>query len=422
FPEMLHSDNLNIPLLAYGSLAGGILTGKYLDPERFNVRGPDQRLGQDEWDNYVATYRGKIPEDWGYLSYGPRTGKCNKYPDFYHTHRSVWCQWKVGEMLKVARSHGLSMTQLALGWVYSRPFVGSTLIGPRTIGQLRESVRTLNYPILPELEESIHEIFLRYRAPTMGGPQILSSLDGSPKPQHDYIKYSRGPIWSGGTFWPNFVSPVPQPILPKKIDFQERYMNLLRLMAIGGVFDDPTDSNWRNFRLWKERLEENRPGEYFAVKESKLFGWTEKKFSNWNWHNRTEGEKQAVNTDAFHFVWKNGKVTRENSSPTMLDFYNNEALILALMREKIMAHQDELKYEEQLGKANKVFNSLDFDLIDKELREKHHIDILNKETLRQLYSTGQNLTEEEMKTIPYWYVESGHPDSVAPQKPPGSFF
>ncbi|OEH76807.1 aldo keto related protein [Cyclospora cayetanensis] len=51
---------LGVPVLAYGTLAGGILTGKYLDPERFHSKGPDVRQGQDELESGVGTYRYKV--------------------------------------------------------------------------------------------------------------------------------------------------------------------------------------------------------------------------------------------------------------------------------------------------------------------------------------------------------------------------
>lgn len=97
---------------------------------RFNPRGPDERMGQDEYDNYVSTYRTKLPEDTGYLSYGPANGRCNKWKETYQSHRTVWSQWLMGELVKVGRQFCLTATQLALAWVYSRPFV-CLLVLPR---------------------------------------------------------------------------------------------------------------------------------------------------------------------------------------------------------------------------------------------------------------------------------------------------
>lgn len=118
-PEM--SWRLRVPVLAYGVLAGGILSGKYLDPERcepdlppsprqtspcaaancrsplalgsgvcdnrFCPRGPDKREGQAVMDNWLENHRTKVPEDHGYLSYGPATGRANLWPETYVTHR-----------------------------------------------------------------------------------------------------------------------------------------------------------------------------------------------------------------------------------------------------------------------------------------------------------------------------------------------
>lgn len=74
----------------------------------------------------------------------------------------------------------------------------------------RESVRALNYPVVPALESRLHEIFLRYRAPTMGGPQVATHLEdldaGQLISQSEFMRWGRQPIWSGGTYWPNYVS------------------------------------------------------------------------------------------------------------------------------------------------------------------------------------------------------------------------
>ncbi|KFG61577.1 oxidoreductase, aldo/keto reductase family protein [Toxoplasma gondii RUB] len=377
FPEMLW--NLNVPLLAYGVLAGGVLTGKYLDPERFNPRGPDERLGQDEWDNAVATYRTQLPEDSGYLSYGPANGRCNKWKESYSTHRSVWAQWLMGELVKAARQFGLTASQLALSWVYSRPFLGSAIIGPRTIGQLRESIRALNYPVPPALEAVLHDLFLRYRAPTMGGPQVGTQLDdldhGQLISQSEFMRWGRQPIWSGGTYWPNW----PQPLVSEKVDYLRKREELLELRAAAADTDDPSDDGAFNVRMWREMLDDRRPGEYFAVKEQKLFGWDEKKFADMDWKNLTRHERESQDHFDFHFVWRGDKIYRENTTEGMRNFYRNKKAICDVMHKNIMQFQDIYQNMERTpGLWCSMWNEWDYDLIDKRLRERHGIDILDK--------------------------------------------
>ncbi|CBZ53870.1 conserved hypothetical protein [Neospora caninum Liverpool] len=367
FPEMLW--NMNVPLLAYGVLAGGILTSKYLDPERFNPRGPDERLGQDEWDNAVATYRTQLPEDSGYLSYGPANGRCNKWKETYLTHRSVWGQWLTGELVKAARQFGLTATQLALSWVYTRPFLGSAIIGPRTIGQLRDAVRALNYPLPPALENDLHELFLRFRAPTMGGPQVgtvLEDLDhGQLISQSEFMKWGRQPIWSGGRYWPNW----PQPLVAEKVDYLRKREELIEVRAAAADTDDPSDDGAFNVRMWKEMLEDRRPGEYFAVKEQKLFGWDEKKFADMDWKNLTRHERESQDHSDFHFVWRGDKTP---------------------------------------GLWCSMWNEWDYDLIDKRLRERHGIDILDKKVWKLVGDIPDKERRRRLEfTEPFWYWEDG---------------
>ncbi|KEP66765.1 UNVERIFIED_CONTAM: oxidoreductase, aldo/keto reductase family protein [Hammondia hammondi] len=411
FPEMLW--NLNVPLLAYGVLAGGVLTSKYLDPERFNPRGPDERLGQDEWDNAVATYRTQLPEDSGYLSYGPANGRCNKWKESYSTHRSVWAQWLMGELVKAARQFGLTASQLALSWVYSRPFLGSAIIGPRTIGQLRESIRALNYPVPPALEAVLHELFLRYRAPTMGGPQVGTRLDdldhGQLISQSEFMKWGRQPIWSGGTYWPNW----PQPLVSEKVDYLRKREELLELRAAAADTDDPSDDGAFNVRMWREMLDDRRPGEYFAVKEQKLFGWDEKKFAGMDWKNLTRHERESQNHFDFHFVWRGDKIYRENTTEGMRNFYRNKKAICDVMHRNIMQFQDIYQNMERTpGLWCSMWNEWDYDLIDKRLRERHGIDILDKKVWKIVSDVPDKQRRRRLEfTEPFWYWEDeGQPD------------
>ncbi|PFH35674.1 oxidoreductase, aldo/keto reductase family protein [Besnoitia besnoiti] len=410
-PEMLW--NLNVPLLAYGVLAGGILTGKYLDPERFNPRGPDERLGQDEWDGAVATYRTKLPEDSGYLSFGAANSRCNKWRDTFLPHRSVWAQWHMGELLKAARQFGLSAAQLALSWVYSRPFLGSAIIGPRTIGQLRDSVRSLNYPLPPALEAFLHELFLRFRAPTMGGPHagtVLEDLEHDQLiSQSEFLRWGRQPIWSGGTYWPHW----PQPLVADKVDYLRKREELIELRAAAADTDDPSDEGAFNVRLWKEMLEDGRPGEYFAVKEQKLFGWDEKKFADMNWRNLTRSEQESQDHSDFHFVWRGDKIYRENTTEAMRKFYTNKKAICDVMHRNIQQFQDLYDNMERTpGLWCSMWNEWDYDLIDKRLRERHGIDILDKKVWKAVADIPDKKKRRRLEfTEPFWYWEdSGQPD------------
>ncbi len=124
--EVCHREN--VALLAYSPLAFGHLTGKYLaDP------AAPGRLTQ-----------------WPF--FGQRYTKPNVAP-------------AVAAYADLARRHGLTPTQLALGFVRSRWFVASTIIGCSTLAQLQEALPATQTPISAELLAEIDAIHLQYTNP-----------------------------------------------------------------------------------------------------------------------------------------------------------------------------------------------------------------------------------------------------------------
>jgi aryl-alcohol dehydrogenase-like predicted oxidoreductase len=110
----------NVPLLAYSPLAFGVLTGKFLD----GARPPQARVVR--WSRF-ARYTGDIAET------------------------------AVSKYVAIARKHGLDASQMALAFVNSRPFVGSTLTGATTLAQLRSNLASselhLSGEVLSEIEQ-----------------------------------------------------------------------------------------------------------------------------------------------------------------------------------------------------------------------------------------------------------------------------
>ena len=49
----------------------------------------------------------------------------------------------VSEYVGVAEKHGMTATELAIGWVKSRPFVTSTIIGSTSMDQLKVRILSL---------------------------------------------------------------------------------------------------------------------------------------------------------------------------------------------------------------------------------------------------------------------------------------
>ena len=124
--ETCHRENVG--LLAYSPLAFGHLTGKYLDD---------------------ANAPGRLTQ-WPF--FGQRYNKVNVTP-------------AVQAYVDLARSHGMTPTQLALGFVRSRWFVASTIIGASSLAQLKQTLPATLTPMHAELLDAIDAIHLRYTNP-----------------------------------------------------------------------------------------------------------------------------------------------------------------------------------------------------------------------------------------------------------------
>ena len=64
----------------------------------------------------------------------------------------------------LARQRGLTLPQLALGYVRSRWFIGSTLIGATTMAQLEEDIAAAQFELDAETLAGIAQIQARYDA------------------------------------------------------------------------------------------------------------------------------------------------------------------------------------------------------------------------------------------------------------------
>ncbi|MFZ6774681.1 aldo/keto reductase [Undibacterium sp. SXout7W] len=112
----------NVGLLAYSPLAFGQLSGKYIDDA--NASG---RLTL-------------FPPTWSPRYLRPSVFEASK------------------RYTELARQHGLTPTQLALAWCYSRYFVASTIIGATNLNQLKENIDAFDIHLSEELLQSIDAI------------------------------------------------------------------------------------------------------------------------------------------------------------------------------------------------------------------------------------------------------------------------
>ncbi len=124
--EVCHRENVG--LLAYSPLAFGYLSGKYA---------------------HDANAAGRITL---FPNFGRRYEKPNVKP-------------AVEAYAQLAGDFGLTPTQLALGYVHSRWFVTSTIIGATTLGQLKEDIACVEVPMTPELIDAIADVHTRFPNP-----------------------------------------------------------------------------------------------------------------------------------------------------------------------------------------------------------------------------------------------------------------
>ena len=111
----------NIGLLAYSPLGFGVLTGKYL-----NAMPDKSRLGLfGEW---FTRYSNE---------------KCHEATSKYST---------------IAEKYNISLCQMALAFVNTRPFVTSNIIGATTIEQLKENIESVYVSLSDEIIEEINNI------------------------------------------------------------------------------------------------------------------------------------------------------------------------------------------------------------------------------------------------------------------------
>ncbi len=125
--ETLYRENMS--LLAYSPLAAGILSGKY--------RGGAQPAGT----------RFTLFDSLGLRFRKPMVSEA------------------VDAYAALAQRKGLTLVQLALGYVSSRWFMGASIIGATSIEQLREDIDAAQLTLEPAVLDEIRQIQLRYPNP-----------------------------------------------------------------------------------------------------------------------------------------------------------------------------------------------------------------------------------------------------------------
>jgi aryl-alcohol dehydrogenase-like predicted oxidoreductase len=121
----------NVSLLGYSPLAFGQLTGKYIDQ---------------------PTAHGRLtifPPTWSPRYLRPRVVEATK------------------RYMKIAKDNGMTVTQLALAWCYTRSFVASTIIGATSVSQLKSNIDAYEIKLSEDVVNAVNEVHLEFTDPGM---------------------------------------------------------------------------------------------------------------------------------------------------------------------------------------------------------------------------------------------------------------
>ena len=120
----------DVGLLSYSPLGQGILTGKYLN--------------------------NKIPKN----------SRIGLFGDFWTRYKEDNAKKAVDDYYKLATENGLTLTQMSLAFVNSRPFMTSNIIGATTMEQLKENIGTADIELSDEIIAKINLIHSNNPNPT----------------------------------------------------------------------------------------------------------------------------------------------------------------------------------------------------------------------------------------------------------------
>lgn len=121
----------HVPLLAYSPLAFGHLTGKYLG--------------------------GAMPDG----------ARLTLFPAFGQRYQKPCVQPAVAEYARIAEEAGLSLASMALAFVRTRWFCGSTIIGATTLSQLAENIDSVDVVLDEATLAAIDAVQLQYPNPVL---------------------------------------------------------------------------------------------------------------------------------------------------------------------------------------------------------------------------------------------------------------
>ena len=147
--------NENVGFMSYNALAGGMLTGKYLDvPAALDDPKRDRAMAS------LQNPRGRMDtRGWGGTLYRYRTEAA---------------QEAIADYAKLAKANKMSLTELALRWNRQRDMLTTTLLGHTSMAQLKETldIFSIKDPLPEDLMWEIDRIHMRNRLPLFSSNHV----------------------------------------------------------------------------------------------------------------------------------------------------------------------------------------------------------------------------------------------------------
>jgi aryl-alcohol dehydrogenase-like predicted oxidoreductase len=157
--------NENVGFMSYNALAGGMLTGKYLDrPAAMDDFIQNQR---ERGMESLQKPRGRMDtRGWGGTLYRYRTDAAVEAIRSYQ---------------QIADKHKMPLTELALRWNRQRSLVTTTLVGHSSMEQLDASIKyfTMNEPLSDDVMWEIDMVHMKNRLPIFSSNRVGRDWNGT---------------------------------------------------------------------------------------------------------------------------------------------------------------------------------------------------------------------------------------------------
>jgi len=153
--------NENVGFMAYNTLAGGMLTGKYIDiPAGIDDYVNNREANKERATGNMENPRGRMDtRGWGNTLFRYRTDAAQR---------------AIAEYSKIAKANGMTLTELSLRWCRQRSMVSTSLVGHSNVKQLKESMKyfTMKDQLSEKVMWDVDIVHMRNRLPIFSSDRI----------------------------------------------------------------------------------------------------------------------------------------------------------------------------------------------------------------------------------------------------------